>query len=649
MKFRLTVIWAVMLHCVAFAQNWECYPTVARVTRVAVMHDKAYIVSGNTLCVADTASVEKFSALSRLNGLTGTSVFDIRYASKSDRLAIVYTDGNIDVLTADDKIMPIPDLANNVSSQSHYPTEIAVQEDTLFVQTSTTTLTVNLRKGVIVRSADTLSPITSLDDRKGSSTELVKVLNANLDENQNWVKNGACMKLINNRLILTASTHLYYGMPATNGHISILDLDSNTWSQISRADVDKVSKNFDPDNYAFYGIVGVGSDDTDPDRYYVCCSGRGLFEFSEDTLSNYLMSRNCPEGVQAILDSYSRVSAAHGDADGNLWIVCSGIDEKQLRCRTASGRWLKMPITGFTNTSAGYIDMKFAQQDPYQFIWLVRSYRWDEFGGALYYRAGTDTITSDDESVFFTSLMDQDGNAINPQYLFDVMEDRNGAVWLLTSAGPCIVDSQVDFFNYAANAKTANIGKVRRVKIPRNDGTNLADYLLNNVETVCGVVDASNTKWIGTSSDGIYHLSADGLTQLDHFTMDNSPLFSNAIQALEYDGSTGKLYISVNGGLCVYKTDAIDGAPDNEKIYCYPNPVRPEYSGKLYICNLKDQSDIRITDASNHVIYQTRTYGGQTSWDLCNNSGKRVKPGIYYIYSIDANGKDGGMTKVLVQ
>jgi len=631
-----------------WAQRWISFPTVESVTRVAVMHDQAFIVSGNTLCVADTASVTDFSSVSRLNGFTGSEVFDIRYSKNADRLAIVYTDGNIDLLDANDKIYPIPDLANSNSSESHYPTGIAVRQDSLYVQTSTSTITVDMKNAIIVRSVKTNTDLSSLEESGSYSANLVTQLNNNLDTNHNWVKNGACMKLINGRLVVTESTHLFYSGECNSGIISILDLATNTWNQITRVEVEKELKNLTNQRNYFTFILTLGDDESDPDRFYTACDGSGFIEFRNDTAKQHYISSNCA-GVTDIVENYDRVSAVHGDANGNLWVVCSGINEKQLRCRTASGNWIQMPIKGFTNRGSGFIEMHMTHNNPYDFIWLIRNYRWDEFGGALYYRNGTDTIVSDDESVHFSSLVDQDGNALAPQYLYSMIEDQEGVVWLLTSIGPCIVDIQLDFFNYASNSSTANIGKVRRVKIPRNDGTNLADYLLNNVQTVCGVVDAANNKWIGTSDDGIYHLSADGLTQLEHFTTDNSPLFSNAIQALEYDSHSGCLFVSTTGGICVYKTDAVEGKSNNDNIYCYPNPVRPNYSGKVYICNLKDQSDIRITDSTGHVVYNTTSFGGQTSWDICNNSGDRVKPGIYYIFSIDSDGKDGGVTKLLVQ
>jgi hypothetical protein len=189
---------------------------------------------------------------------------------------------------------------------------------------------------------------------------------------------------------------------------------------------------------------------------------------------------------------------------------------------------------------------------------------------------------------------------------------------------------------------------VRRIKIPRNDGTNLADYLLANVDTRCMAVDAANRKWVGTATSGLYLLSADGLTTIEHFTTENSPLFSDHILSLAMDRESGLLYISTSGGVLVYQSDAEAGREDFSSVYCYPNPVRPEYSGDLTISGLMDATQVRITDVNNNVVFAATSAGGSVKWDLCNRSGKRVPAGVYLIYGVDEAGKKGVVSKVLV-
>ena len=45
--------------------------------------------------------------------------------------------------------------------------------------------------------------------------------------------------------------------------------------------------------------------------------------------------------------------------------------------------------------------------------------------------------------------------------------------------------------------------RVYRIKIPRNDGTGLADYLLDTEEIKAIAIDGANRKWIGTATSGV--------------------------------------------------------------------------------------------------------------------------------------------------
>ena len=54
------------------------------------------------------------------------------------------------------------------------------------------------------------------------------------------------------------------------------------------------------------------------------------------------------------------------------------------------------------------------------------------------------------------------------------------------------------------------------MKVPRNDGTDYADYLLAGVPVTAIAVDGANRKWVGTQGDGVYLLSPDGVKTIHH-------------------------------------------------------------------------------------------------------------------------------------
>lgn len=428
----------------------------------------------------------------------------------------------------------------------------------------------------------------------------------------------------------------YGGIFNTPGVLSQLDTDG-TWYNLTQADV----KQQMPTSQAlFKGLVSIAASPLVPQRYYVGSIAYGLFVIENGEVVEQYDHTNTDGGISSIVENeyYDRITALDIDDDGNIWMANSAVTPV-LRCLTTEGKWIKYPNKTFDGASH-VPHLLIARHDPYALKWLLRNYPYQKSQVAIYYDNGTPHTPADDQAVSFSTLTDQDGNTISPDYMNDLAEDHNGAIWLLTTSGPFVIDSQVDAFNHP--------GQVRRIKIPRNDGTNLADYLMAGVDTRCIAIDAANRKWIGTAGNGAYLISADGLQQLAHFTTSNSPLLSDDILDIVTDPETGTVFFSTEGGIVAYASDAIAGSKDYSKVYCYPNPVRPEFNGNLHICGLMDQSQVRITDINNHVVYSTRSQGGMVSWDLCNIQGNRIKTGVYLVYGIDADGKDGCVTKFLV-
>ena len=252
---------------------------------------------------------------------------------------------------------------------------------------------------------------------------------------------------------------------------------------------------------------------------------------------------------------------------------------------------------------------------------------------------GTFDNTADDKSVTLSVLTDQDGNSYKDISFRSVTEDREGKIWLGTNIGPMIISDPENIFSSS--------GRCTRLKIARNDGTGLADYLLDNVPVICIVIDAANRKWIGTSGNGVYLLSADGLETIHHFTSENSPLPSNEILSMTIDSESGKVYFGCQGGLVAYQSDAIEGKEDLSEVYAYPNPVRPDYQGVITVTGLMDNTLVKITDINNNLIYQSNSLGGQFTWDGLNAKGEKVKSGIYLVYGSAQEGKKGVVTKIM--
>lgn len=244
------------------------------------------------------------------------------------------------------------------------------------------------------------------------------------------------------------------------------------------------------------------------------------------------------------------------------------------------------------------------------------------------------------KSYFPGDLYDQDGLSYEWNHIYCLTEDVNGQIWMGTNNGV------IEFS--PGNAFNQNF-TINRIKVPRNDGTNYADYLLDGVSVTAIAVDGANRKWIGTSGNGIYLVSDDGTEILQHFTTDNSSLTSDQIYKICCDPNSNSVYIGTPAGVVEYYSDASPGQADLSGIYAYPNPVRPEYTGDIAITGLMDNTLVKIADVRGNVIKSIQSIGGTAVWDGCNSSGERVKTGVYFVLASqsDDNTKNGVVTKIL--
>ena len=195
----------------------------------------------------------------------------------------------------------------------------------------------------------------------------------------------------------------------------------------------------------------------------------------------------------------------------------------------------------------------------------------------------------------------------NNKYDTCIEEDNNGQIWIGTSSGPIVITNPDHVFSDSF--------RCTRIKIARNDGTDNADYLLQNINITDIFVDGANRKWIGTRESGLYLVSADGSEILNHFTIENSKLPSNHVTEVIVDPVTGVAYIGTASGLVAYRSDAVQSSDDYSNVYAFPNPVRPDYEGWISVTGLMENSLVKITDTAGNLFFQGYSNGGQISWE----------------------------------
>ncbi|MDO4512375.1 MAG: hypothetical protein Q4B68_11240, partial [Bacteroidales bacterium] len=237
------------------------------------------------------------------------------------------------------------------------------------------------------------------------------------------------------------------------------------------------------------------------------------------------------------------------------------------------------------------------------------------------------------------SLLDQDGNVINWTYIYTLVEDQSGTVWMGTNEGVLV-------FN--PNEAFSSSFRLNHIKVPRNDGTNLADYLLNGISVTHVAVDAANRKWIGTNGSGLFLVSPDGTTVISHFNTENSPLLSDIIYRVCCDPFSNAVYVTTSNGMIIYRTNSTPAENNFSNVVAYPNPVRPDYYGLITISGLMDNTLVKIADASGNVVKQLKSTGGACTWDGTVDGAERVRSGVYYVFASQADGSEAAVTKILI-
>ena len=328
-------------------------------------------------------------------------------------------------------------------------------------------------------------------------------------------------------------------------------------------------------------------------------------------------------------------SALSYDAEGNLWMAQSMLDTT-FYVRKPDGNWFKLRYNEMSGSSL--IDKILHHSSG---IKLVSSRRLDKRGVFCIDMKGTER-TTDDKTRLLQDFVNQDKTPYLPDQFFCLCEDLEGMVWVGTSAGLFVIEDVTKVFDKDFY--------FTQIKINRNDGSGLADYLFNDVAISCIAIDAANRKWIGTQANGAYLISADGQEMLHHFTTEDSPLLSNNVQSIAVHPGTGEVAFGTDKGICTFISDATTPEEELEKsnVVVFPNPVTPDYNGPIAIRGLVENSEVKIISTGGQLVWNGTSSGGTCTWNGVANNGKPVASGIYHVVANTPEGGKAIMTRIVI-
>ena len=439
------------------------------------------------------------------------------------------------------------------------------------------------------------------------------------------------VSFIGQRLLATGGS-VAYGYSTYPGTAMYLDPDG-TWHNMDH----RSAATIDTDDQ-YVNATDILQDPLDTDHHYVATAMDGIYEFRNTQCVGHITIDNSP--LRSILPDnahpkwFVQASGTRYDPDGNLWVL-NATQDTIIRILRPNGTWTSLYYSEIAATTA--IDNLIF--DSRGWAWMT-SRRLRGRGLFCLDYNGTIATTSDDSHYLRSRITNQDNTTYAPNEFYGIAEDHNGNIWFGTEMGPFLVSNPEGYMDADFTFE--------QVKVARNDGSGLADYLLNNIPVMCITIDGGNRKWFGTLGNGAYLVSDDCQQQIYHFTTDNSPILDNDVTGIAINDANGMVVFATSKGLCSFMADATAPVenPTDDNVLVYPNPVTPDYRGPIAIRGLAENSDVKIVSSTGQIVWNGTSTGGMFTWDGCTRTGRRVASGIYVVLSTDPAGNKAVAAKI---
>ena len=643
---------------IAAIGDWKAYMAYSEVQEIEQAGNLIFVQASNNLYVynQNDQSIQTFS---KMDYLSDCGIQHIAYNKATKRLLILYNNANMDLMNINNyDVQNLSDYYSAPTTGDKAVNDIYMYGKYAYMSNGFGIIKVNMADGEI---SDTYnlgfnvnwceikdSHIYAYSQTNGQYRAL---LTSNLLDKNNWSKVGGNVakkqedKSALKQIISTLQPggpkyNNFYGMRFVN---NLLYTCGGLWGHLIDAGRPGTIQLLDKDNWTIYddsiaaktGIkyVDVNSVDVDPlDPNHVFAGAKsGLYEFQNGKfIKHYNSENNLITSFNNQSKNYQLITSVKFDTDGNLWMLNSQSPSNQSLIEyTKEGKWVSHHKPELYNLGS----LECLMQDSRGLLWFVNNYH--GLPSIYCYQASTDQLNT------YSSFVNEDGTTLTPNFVRYVTEDKNHDMWIGTNIGPLLL--------YKKDI-TSDTPIFTQVKVPRNDGTNYADYLLSGVDISCIAIDGGNRKWFGTNGNGIYVISNDCLTQIYHFTTNNSNLLSNNIESIAINEQTGEVFVGTDKGLCSYMSDA--SSPNSEmtkdNVWAYPNPVKPNYTGRITITGLSFDSDVKIVTANGILVNQGRSNGGIYTWDGKDQNGKKVASGVYMVETATSDGSKGTVCKIAI-
>jgi hypothetical protein len=625
-KLIVALLLCIIQHtlCIAQIGTWRNYLAYDDIQQIQAAGNYLFVRASNALYQYNKQD-QSIVTYDKTNGLNDTDITQIRWCQQAKRLIIVYQNSNIDLIDTEGNVTNISALYNKIMTGDKTVSSIRIDGVYAYLICGFGIVKMNVQRAEI---ADIYTPTQPnypqiLPDEDNSDYDKYIDLVKTLKPGGPKYNSMGTLKFINNRLY-TCNGDLN-GTPA-----SLQRLENDKWTVFGDESIKNTT------GVEYLGLVCIEEDPTD--KEHIFAGGRnGLYEFKNGKFLKFYNHKNSPiESVFSTIDpEYEFVTGLLFDPQGNLLVMNSESHTHCILKLKNNGEWLSFNHPELLKYNGiGLPNLSQLMYDHQGLIWFVNN-NWTL--PALYcYQSENDAIKA------YENLVNQDGTTINAQDgVRCVAEDAEHNIWVGSSGGPFMLERK-EINN--------NGGVFTQVKVPRNDGTDYADYLLAGIDIMCLAIDGGNRKWFGTNGNGVYLISSDNMKEIHHFTSENSKLLSNIVKSIAINPTTGEVFFGTDNGLCSYFSDATKPNTEMTKdnVWAYPNPVEPSYTGPITVTGLSFDADVKILSSNGVVINEGRSNGGTFVWDGCDKKGRRVNSGVYMVVTATNNGEKGTVCKIAV-
>ena len=656
-----------MIALMAFAMEthaqWKAYLSYYEPTEIEQTPDgMLYVLASGGLFSYSTQDQE-VRTYDKTTLLSDGDIAHIAWCKAAKKLVIVYSDHNIDLLSANGDVLNMPAYMNTSMTVDKSVYSVDISGNDAYLSTGFGIVKINVSDGSFAdtyqlgfrvdycytdndyiyaassskglyrasRSSNLLNP--NVWTRIGEFVARPKTMDADQLATVNKIKPEGpkynafgFMKVYNHKL------YTCNGYQSTQGSIQVYD--GNSWTTYQDDMTSSTGINY----------TNVMSLDIDPrdENHVMAGASTGVYEFENGNFIKMWNDQNSPiEMFDKKSQLYELIFSVMYDKEGNLWALNSQAPTQSILEYTKDGQWvshkhselMKLKYLFPEPQSLGM--MQGLMTDSRGLFWFVNN-NWNNPSFFAYY-PDNDAIAS-----FVAPYSNEDGTEIqNLWYVRCIAEDKDNNIWVGTDVGPIMITPE---------QITASAPVYTQVKVPRNDGTNYADYLLTGVNINYIYVDKNNRKWFGTTGNGLYIIDADNITTLAHFTASNSKLLSNNIVSLAADEATGEIFIGTDKGLCSYTANFADNSNGMTKdnVWAYPNPVRPGYAGAITITGLESGATVKIVTSNGTLVNEGTASNGEYKWYGIDRNGKRVASGVYMVEVATSEGDKGVVCKIAI-